>query len=65
MVLETHQPMQCPNCGENVNRIQIDDEYGRIDCIVDPEPIASANIGLTYQEHECSGGIREREHQIP
>ena len=64
MVVETHKPMQCPNCGENVKHILIDDEYGREERIVDPEPIASTNIGLTYQEHECSGGIREREHQI-
>ena len=54
MVVETHTPMQCPNCGENVKCIQIDDFYGgREECIVDPKPVSSTNAGLTYKEHEC------------
>ena len=54
MIVETHTPMQCPNCGENVKRLQIDDEiYGREVCVVDPKPVSSTNAGLTYKEHEC------------
>ena len=58
MVVETHKPMQCPDCGVNVKLIQIDDynmsPYGvREECIVDPKPVSSTNAGLTYKEHEC------------
>ena len=53
MVVETHKPMKCPDCGENVKRLQIDDSYGRQVCVVDPKPVASSNAGLTYQAHIC------------
>ena len=53
MVIETHTPMQCSNCGENVKRLKIDDFYGGIVCVVDPKPVSSTNAGVTYQEHVC------------
>lgn len=53
MVIETHKPMQCPNCSENVKLIQIDDSYGGTECIVDPKPVSSSIAGLTFREHVC------------
>ena len=54
MIIETHEPMQCPNCSENVKLIKIDDFYSRVECIVDPEPVSTSNAGLTFREHECN-----------
>ena len=53
MIVETHKPMQCPDCGDNVKLIQIYNVYGGVDCVVDTEPVSSSNAGLTYQAHIC------------
>ena len=62
MVVETRKPMQCPDCGENVMLIQIEDYnvFEMIECIVDPEPLESSTFWNTeFQEHRCKEGDLE------